>query len=119
MDFRSEPLRFILHGVPGAGKSEVLHWIRDFFEEVCNWTHGIEFVYLASQNSMAALIDGLTVHSFCKVPFLKASGTTVNTKAQFDDHQDMSGLYLRYERLRWIFIDEFPTVGCEVRAVKK
>ena len=69
MDFRLEPLRFILRGVPGAGKSEVLHWIRDFFEEVCNWTHGIEFVFLASQNSMAALIDGLTVHSFAKCLF--------------------------------------------------
>ena len=39
-DFRSEPLRFMLHGVPGAGKSELLRWIRDFFETVCMWTHG-------------------------------------------------------------------------------
>ena len=31
-DFRSEPLQVLLHGVPGAGKSEVLYWIRDFFE---------------------------------------------------------------------------------------
>ena len=56
-DFRSEPLRFLLHGVPGAGKSEVLYWVRDFFEHVCQWTHGKEFVFLASQNSMAALIE--------------------------------------------------------------
>ena len=39
VDFRSEPLRFLLHGVPGAGKSEVLYWLRDFFENVCLWTH--------------------------------------------------------------------------------
>ena len=29
-EFRSEPLRFVLHGVPGTGKSEVLYWIRHF-----------------------------------------------------------------------------------------
>ena len=40
VDFRSEPLRFLLHGVLGAGKSEVLKWLRDFFENVCLWTHG-------------------------------------------------------------------------------
>ena len=63
-DFRSEPLRIVLHGVPGAGKSEVLQWLRCFFEDICGWNHGVEFAYLASQNSMAALIDGFTFHSF-------------------------------------------------------
>ena len=29
---RSEPLRALLHGVPGAGKSETLHWLRQYFE---------------------------------------------------------------------------------------
>ena len=29
-EFRSEPLRCILHGIPGAGKSEVLQWLRIF-----------------------------------------------------------------------------------------
>ena len=33
-DFRSEPLRFVSHGVLGIGKSEVLCWIRHLFEEV-------------------------------------------------------------------------------------
>ena len=115
--FCSEPLRALLHGVPGAGKSEVLYWIRDFFEEVCRWTHGIEFVYLASQNSMAAVINGQTARSFCNVPFMNASGSTVNTRAQLGDHQNMSSLFLRYERLRWISMDEPPTLGCEVLAI--
>ena len=48
---------------------------------------------------------------------MNGEGTTVNTRGQCDDHQNMSYLYLRYERLRWIFIEEFPTVGCEVLAV--
>ena len=46
--FRSEPLSLLIHGVPGAGKSEVLYWLRDFFEEICLWEHGVQFVYLVS-----------------------------------------------------------------------
>ena len=116
-DFRSEPLRFLLHGVPGAGKSEVLYWLRDFFETICKWTHGKEFVYLASQNSMAALINGLTYHSFCAVPWMNTEGAMVNTSKQRKNDYGVSNLFLRYERLRWIFIDEFPTIGCEVLAM--
>ncbi len=71
-------------------------------------------MYLASQNSMAALIEGLTFHSFCSVPFQKSDGGMANTRGQQSDQHGMSNLFLRYERLRWIFIDEFPTMGCEV-----
>ena len=84
--FRSEPLRFLLHSVPGAGKSEVLYWLRDFFEEVCLWIHGKEFVYLASQNSMAALIDGCTFHSFMGVPFMTTDGVVVNRAQQKNEY---------------------------------
>ena len=84
--FRSEPLRSLLHGVPGAGKSGVLYWLRDFFEEVCLWIHGKEFVYLASQNSMAALIDGCTFHSFMGVPFMTTDGVVVNRARQKNEH---------------------------------
>lgn len=54
---RSEPLRALLHGVPGAGKSQTLHWLRHFFENVCRWSHQHEFAYLAAQNTQAAFIQ--------------------------------------------------------------
>ena len=38
-DFRSEPLQLLLHGVPGAGKSQTLKWIRSFVEGLCNFKH--------------------------------------------------------------------------------
>jgi hypothetical protein len=44
LEIRSEPLRLFLHGVPGAGKSKLLEWIRMFFDEVLGCTHGVEFV---------------------------------------------------------------------------
>ena len=73
---RSEPLRAILHGVPGAGKSQTLHWLRQYFEMVCGWEHLQEFAFVAPQNTQAALINGVTLHSFAE---LKVMGTGVGT----------------------------------------
>ena len=104
--FASEPC----YAVAGAGKSEVLYWLRDFFEQVCGWEHGVHFVFLASQNSMAALINGLTFDSFCVVPFFNKKGDLANTRK--DDRRDISHLFVKYQQLRWIFIDECSTLGC-------
>ena len=74
-EHRSEPERFCLHGVLGAGKSQSLKWLRLFFEEVCGWTHGRQFVFMASQNTMAAIIEGFTLHSYGEVPMNKTGLT--------------------------------------------
>ena len=76
----SEPLRGLLHGVPGAGKSQFLLWVKDFFLQVCAWQHGVQFVFLASQNTMCALIGGFTLHSWGQIVFRQKDGTPANTK---------------------------------------
>ena len=111
--FRSEPLRLFLHGVPGAGKTQTLLWIREFLEQVCAWTHGIDFVFLASQNTMAALIGGYTLHSFHKLAYKQKDGTVAT---QTDKHKDISSKYLRYQSLRFMFIDEMNTASLDVLA---
>ena len=113
-EFRSEPLRMLLHGVPGAGKTQTLLWIRQFFEEVCGWTHGQEFVFCASQNTMAALIQGVTLHSFFKLVFKDKEGKKINV--QTEDKKDISKEFLQYQALRFIFIDEFSTAAIEIFA---
>jgi len=64
-----EPLRMIIHGLPGAGKSQVIKWVRSFFEEVLGWQHEREFVCVASMNTMAALIGGMTIHKWGDIPW--------------------------------------------------
>ena len=55
----------LIHGLPGSGKSQLMKWVRAFFfEEVLQWRHNVEFVFIASMNTMVALIDGVTIHSF-------------------------------------------------------
>ena len=99
---------------PGAGKTQTLLWIREFFEDICGWTHGVEFVFGASQNAMAALIAGFTLHSFHKLSFKHKDGTTV--ASQNDAKNDMSSVFIRYQALRFMFIDEFSTASLDVFA---
>ena len=99
---------------PGAGKTQTLLWIRELFEDICGWTHGVEFVFGASQNTMAALIAGFTLHSFHKLSFKHKDGTTV--ASQNDAKNDMSSVFERYQALRFMFIDEFSTASLDVFA---
>ena len=57
-----------LLGIPGAGKSECIKLMRRFFEECLKWEDGVQFQFLASQNTMAALIGGRTIHTWGVIP---------------------------------------------------
>ena len=96
----------MFHGVPGAGKSQTLKWLRNFFEDICQWQHGEQFVFLAPQNTQAALIQGITLHSFANIR-VKAKANRTSTTATPEQ-------FVQYQRLRWILIDEASTVGLEV-----
>jgi hypothetical protein len=54
-DDHEEPYFRMVHGLPGAGKSEVLKWARSYFEKVWLWTVGVQFQFLAPLNMMAFL----------------------------------------------------------------
>ena len=89
-------------------------WVREFFDRVCGWMHGVRFVFMASQNTMAALIEGFTLHSFHRLNFEHKDGTTV--VAQKEERNDVSSKFLRYQALRFMFIDEFSTGSIDVYA---
>jgi hypothetical protein len=112
VDIRSEPSIFMLHGYPGAGKSTTLKFVRKFFEDICGFTHGVEFVFVTSMHTMADIIGGVTCHSFGAIAWHTRDGRGVNKRKNKAD-EGMSKLFIRYERLRWIFTDEFPTMGLE------
>ena len=106
---RSEPLRTCLLGIPGAGKSTCLRLVRDFFETCLGWEMGVHFVYLATQNTMAALIGGFTVHSWGTIPVNSSNAANkINSKANAGD---MNELFSKTQCLRWIFSDECSTLS--------
>ena len=70
----SEPLFDLAHGLPGCGKSRLIAWIREAFEEVLGLKHGVQFACLAFHNTMATQIAGETIHHWSGIPVIEADG---------------------------------------------
>ena len=103
----SETERICLLGIPGAGKSHCLQLLRDFFENCLGWTHGVQFQFLATQNSMAELIGGGTVHTWGVIP---ANKTQASSKYGNKD-VDWDQLFENCLSMRWVIIDEVSTLS--------
>ena len=103
-----EPIFDLVHGIPGAGKSKVISWLRELFEQVIGWSHGVQFVCLAFQNSMAAHIDGQTIHHWSGIPAHEADGAAGT--------RDKHKLSIKCQCLRFILIDEISMVSAELLA---
>ena len=105
------PLYRLIHGLPGSGKSRVLLWLRSYFEDVWQWTHGDQFVFLAPLNSMSDNIRGFTLHSFFAMTFTDRRGTTINS-APHD--KTLATLLSKLSLLVFVFIDEVEAVGADL-----
>ena len=58
-----KPLRWSMHGGPGAGKSHVIKTIKtELLEKVLNYNINVDFHVVALQNVMADLLDGDRIH---------------------------------------------------------
>ena len=90
---KAEPIFDLIHGLPGTGKSSVIRWMRELFDTVLHWTHGNQYVCLAYQNSMAALVEGHTIHHWADIPVDK-------DKTDNYINKDISELFLRCQNLR-------------------
>ena len=108
----AEPLRHMIQGLPGAGKSALIKWICRAFQEIFGFKHGVHYVCLASQNTMASLIDGFTNHSWGGVPVTQAQlQTWQNTNW---NTPQVSPLFEKNQHMRWILMDEGSTTSAEV-----
>ena len=89
-----EPLFRLIHGLPGSGKSQLLKWIRNYFEAVWSWEHGVHFIFLAPLNSMATDISGQTLHSWGGINFKKSSGLSVGSGILRKDKDNVEQMHV-------------------------
>ena len=102
----AEPLRDLVHGCPGTGKSCMIGWLRDLFENVLGWEHGVQFVCLSFQNTMAAYINGLTIHHWAGIDPTAHDGSCAT--------KDSSKMSTKCQNLRFIIIDEISMVSAQL-----
>ena len=100
----SNPLRWVVHGGPGTGKTHVIKSMSALFIEMFGWKQGVEFQHVALQAVMADQLDGDTIHHALGIqPFEKdgpgSSGANLTETARGLRH------------LRWLIIDEISMVS--------
>ena len=100
-----EPLLDLIHGFPGTGKSVMIFWMQALMKQGLGWEHGVHFVCLAFQNSMAAAINGYTIHNWTGIPIRNDDGNACG-----DKHKQS----IKCQALRVIIIDEVSMVSAEL-----
>lgn len=100
-----EPLRYLLHGPPGTGKSHVLKFVEELFDMV-GMQKGLDWQVVAFQATNASDLGGDTIHH--------AMGLSINVKS----HDEPMGAdrAKRVAYWRWIFIDEISLVPANLLA---
>ena len=101
----AEPLRYMLHGPPGTGKSHVAKFVKQLFRLV-GMQEGIDYQFVAFQATNAVDLEGVTMHNaFFLNPFSRAEEKAMTPeKAK------------RMAYWRWVFIDEISLVPADLFA---
>ena len=96
----NEPLRWMLHGGPGTGKTKALGIVVQFFE-LLGYVEHKHFKIGALQGKMARLIGGSSRHQL----------GAMNLFGNDASKEKSTLLFLRHCTLRWIIIDEISMVS--------
>lgn len=107
---RSEPRRISVVAAPGTGKSQCVKWVTSLFESVLGWEMGLQYQVLAAQNSMAALVNGTTIHSWACVPMMYDG-------AHQGENEDIAKMFVNCSRLRWLIIDEISCASLRLLGI--
>jgi hypothetical protein len=102
----AEPLRTLLHGPPGTGKSHAVKLLRELFDLV-GYKKGIDYEFIAFQATNAADLDGKTIH--------RAIG--LNLCASSFAKPVSPGVAKQMANWRWVFIDEISLVPANLLAM--
>ena len=99
----SEPLRKLVHGKPGTGKSaKCIGLVVKFLEEIAGYKRGVEYHLCTLQTFLAAKLGGQTMHHVAGInPFL---GGANNAEAHVSENTQTRFLLTRYLAIDEIFM---------------
>ncbi|KAE8244560.1 hypothetical protein A4X13_0g6492, partial [Tilletia indica] len=113
LDDKITPLRLLMHGEAGTGKTVVVRLLREVLER---FGKGAQMVLAAPTGKAAAAIGGNTIHSLFSLDVHQRKATAEEAGTQRDplDGRRISYLQTTFHSTKWLFIDEISMVSCEL-----
>ncbi|CAD6978322.1 unnamed protein product, partial [Tilletia controversa] len=108
-----EPLRMLMHGEAGTGKTVVVRLLRELMDR---FGHGSGIKFLAPTGKAASAIGGQTQHSAFGLDVHRRGLTTDETQASrtANHAKRLHFLQKAFGTVRWLFFDEVSMTSCEV-----
>ncbi|KAE8220701.1 hypothetical protein CF319_g5812 [Tilletia indica] len=109
----SEPLRLLMHGEAGTGKTVVVRLLRELMDR---FGRGNEIKFMAPTGKAASAIGGMTQHSAFGIEVHRRGLTTEEREIAQRDNQGKRMRFLQssFAHVRWLFFDEVSMTSCEV-----
>ena len=108
-----EPLRWLVHGGPGTGKTHVIKIIKEeLFAKVLGWNIGMEYNIIALQAVMADLLGGDTIHHALNIGIFGKQWKKNKGSQETRATETMKSMLM----LRWLIIDEISMVSARLLA---
>ncbi|KAE8222155.1 hypothetical protein CF319_g4600 [Tilletia indica] len=107
------PLRLLMHGEAGTGKTVVVRLLRELMDR---FGRGNEIKFLAPTGKAASAIGGMTQHAAFGIEVHRRGMTTEELQLTQHDNQSKRIRFLQssFGHVRWIFFDEVSMTSCEV-----
>ncbi|KAE8226536.1 hypothetical protein CF319_g882 [Tilletia indica] len=113
--FEQEPLRMLMHGEAGTGKTVVVRLLRELLDR---FGKGKEIMFLAPTGKAASAIGGVTQHSAFRLEFQTRGRANEEVTQRGGDisARKMQHLQGSFQHVRWLFFDEVSMTSSEVMA---
>ncbi|KAE8251867.1 hypothetical protein A4X13_0g3812 [Tilletia indica] len=109
----TKPLRMLMHGEAGTGKTVVVRLLRELMDR---YGRGQQIMFVAPTGKAASAIGGMTQHAAFKLDIRQKGLTVEELEAEKQDTIANRHRYLQksFGQIRWIFFDEVSMTSCEV-----
>ncbi|KAE8211017.1 hypothetical protein CF319_g9369, partial [Tilletia indica] len=107
------PLRMLMHGEAGTGKTVVVRLLRELMDA---YGRGHQIMFVAPTGKAAAAIGGMTQHAAFKLDIRQRGLTVEELEIEKQDHTATRLRFLQktFGNIRWIFFDEVSMTSCEM-----
>ncbi|KAE8211325.1 hypothetical protein CF319_g9347, partial [Tilletia indica] len=109
-----QPLRLLMHGEAGTGKTVVVRLLRELLER---FGKGTEIIFMAPTGKAACAIGGMTQHAAFRLEIHRSKTTSDELTADqsaMSVGRRISYLQEKFSKIKWLFLDEVSMTSAEM-----